>query len=92
MAEVDAQPTTDEQPLSPEEARDLAEEMLLIRAAALDLYQAGRWYLDRPAVGRPSLSLADQALLWEHLRDALGLPLGTATEAGAGSFARKGPE
>jgi hypothetical protein len=43
--------------------------------AALALYLAGRWTSEW-------VSVDEQARLWEALRDALGLPEGTATKAG----------
>jgi len=43
-----------------------------LRAAAQALYDAGRWEL-------PSMPPAEQAKLWEALRDALGLAPGHAT-------------
>lgn len=52
--------------------------------AALALYRAGFWDLV-PRHGEPSLPAPEQAKLWEALRDALGLPPGTATAAGDGS-------
>jgi hypothetical protein len=42
---------------------------------AHQLYLAGRWTCE-------GLSPEEQARLWEDLRDALGLPEGTATKAG----------
>ena len=45
-------------------------ELATLRRAALALYQAGHWELDRPMTG--------QKQLWEALRDALGLPPGSA--------------
>lgn len=56
-----------------------------VRLAALALYNApGFWDLvARP--GMPGLPGTEQAKLWEDLRDALGLPPGTATAAGTGS-------
>lgn len=44
-----------------------------LRKAALALYFAGRWSCHKPV---------DEAKLWEDLRDALGLPAGSATKAG----------
>lgn len=49
-------------------------EMEAMRAAALDLYEAGRWELsDR------FISADEQAVMWERLRDALGLQAGHST-------------
>lgn len=45
-----------------------------IHRAGLALYEAGRWQLAAPGANE-----ADQAKLWEALRDALGLQPGTAT-------------
>jgi hypothetical protein len=49
--------------------------MKTIEEAALALYFAGRWSCDK-------LPPDEQARLWEELRDALGLPEGSATKAG----------
>ena len=80
--------TEGDRPLTPEEARDLAEEMLMVREAAVDLYMAGRWTLAAPASNKPPLRPSQQALLWAKLRDALGLAEGTATEVEAGAEAK----
>ena len=53
-------------------------ELLAVRDAAMALYLAGRW--DCAAVGGSAA-----AAMWERLRDALGLPHGTATARGIGS-------
>lgn len=56
-----------------------------VRLAALALYNApGFWDLVA-SHGSPGLDGREQARLWEALRDALGLPPGTATAAGTGS-------
>jgi hypothetical protein len=57
---------------------DTAGERLQI--AAENLYRAGRW-------STPRLSDSEQAALWEALRDALGLNVGTATALGVDSAA-----
>lgn len=49
-----------------------------VRAAATALYLAGAWRCD-------NLPPEIQAQMWEELRDALGLPVGTATTAGVGT-------
>lgn len=50
--------------------------------AARRLYLAGTWTT-------PGLPPAEQADLWMELRDALGLPPGTATATGSGSYVCK---
>jgi|SRR6185436_2036188 len=50
-----------------------------IALAARRLYFAGRWTAD-------GVEDAEAAQLWERLRDALGLPPGSATAAGLGAF------
>ena len=55
--------------------RATAAENEAIRAAATALYLAGRWDC-------PNVTPRDAARLWEGLRDALGLPVGTATAHG----------
>lgn len=40
-----------------------------LKKAALELYYAGYWSCDRKC---------NEALLWENLREALGLPSGTS--------------
>ena len=55
-----------------------------LHAAANALYAAGRWDC-------ASIPLAEQAKLWESLRDALGLPTGTATKIGVASLAPSEP-
>jgi hypothetical protein len=51
-----------------------------LERAGRDLYFAGRWSCDRPA---------DEAQLWEAMRDALQLPAGSATAVGLGVPTRK---
>jgi hypothetical protein len=46
-----------------------------LKSAALKLYLAGRWDCQ-------TIPPEQAAVLWEALRDALGLPAGTATAAG----------
>ena len=46
-----------------------------LHAAALQLYMAGKWDCD-------TLEDDEQTRLWINLRNALGLPEGTATKAG----------
>ncbi len=64
------------------EAQDKAERWYLQRSklfsAARKLYFAGLWTC-------PKLSIDEQLDLWESLRDALELPLGSATDAGVGA-------
>ena len=50
-----------------------------IKQAATNLYMAGKW-------GCPNLNEADQSALWEALRDALGIPEGTATAVHRGAI------
>lgn len=57
-------------------ARALRLERLL--QASRTLYEAGRWTCE----GMPA---AQQALLWEALRDAAAIPRGTATALGNGA-------
>jgi hypothetical protein len=47
--------------------------------AATALYMAGRW-------SAPGVSDVEAARLWTALRDAVGLPEGTATTAGIGTI------
>jgi hypothetical protein len=65
-------------------AADYATDMELdnLRRVCLELYMAGRW----TATG---LDSTDQARMWSGLRDALGLPAGTATQAGVASPGRE---
>lgn len=49
--------------------------------AAYALYCAGKWKID----GYTKHSIAEQIELWTNLRDALGLPKGTATGLGVGA-------
>jgi hypothetical protein len=49
-------------------------ELEAAREAATDLYKAGRWEITDRFV-----SADDQAVMWERLRDAIGLPKGTHT-------------
>lgn len=51
-----------------------------LRAAATELYMAARW----TAVG--CIAPSEEARLWINLRDALGLPPGTATGVGVGAL------
>jgi hypothetical protein len=57
-------------------------ELRQLRAAALALYNAGRWKLPNPDGDHTQWTEVAQAGMWMALRDALGLPPGTAT-AGA---------
>lgn len=50
-----------------------------LQAAATNLYLAGRWDCQ-------SIPTEQASVLWESLRDALGLPVGTATKRGVGSM------
>lgn len=56
----------------------MVHELARLRQASIALYLSGKWV--RPNTGDPK---AD-AELWEKLREALGLPPGTATAAGVG--------
>lgn len=57
-----------------ERIKSLEEEVERLRAAATALYRH-RWVCDE-------LQPGEQAALWESLRDAIGLPPGTATSMG----------
>lgn len=52
----------------------LVGELAAAREAATDLYKAGRWEITDRFVPAD-----DQAVMWERLRDAIGLPKGTHT-------------
>lgn len=52
-------------------------ELETLREAATALYEGGRWI-------SPDLPIDRQVEMWEALRDALGLPLGHASELGMG--------
>lgn len=56
-----------------------------LRDAAMALYEAGKWDLVNNAMPQER-----QALLWEALRDALGLPEGHATKGGFHKAQEKG--
>jgi len=49
-------------------------ELKAAREAATDLYKAGRWEITDMFVPAD-----DQAVMWERLRDVIGLPKGTHT-------------
>lgn len=51
--------------------KGIIHELAALRTAATKLYCAGKWV--RPKSGDP----AADAKLWEALREALGLPIGT---------------
>jgi hypothetical protein len=58
----------------------LATYTLALEKVATDLYMAGCWQ-------REGHTAEEDAPLWESLRDALGLPAGTATAAGVAATA-----
>lgn len=60
----------------------LIHELAALRRAALAIYYAGHWELDRP--------MTSQKQMWEALRDALGLPPGTAPTPSASDRAPPG--
>lgn len=69
---------------APRLMRALTAERDALRQAAFDLYLAGRWDC-------ASVPPETAAQLWEALRDALGLPVGTATAAGVASARTEPP-
>lgn len=73
----------DFQPPEPPSAEELAElengdPLCELRKAARELYMAGRWEC-------ATIAPSEAASLWEVLRDAAGIPVGTASAAGVGA-------
>jgi hypothetical protein len=63
-----------------DEVQALVVELEQVKAAAVKLYRAGRW-------SAPQVSDVDAAVMWTALRDALGVPDGTATALGVAADA-----